>query len=90
VKNKTDIPRPLSIIPDKVFVPLRPFLLGITREHALQAYTHAFDIVDRGPTGAVEQVEADDAVRVDVRVPGYGVCFGAEKDYFGGLAGDVR
>ena len=41
--------------------------------------------MDGGPAGAVEQVEADDAVGVDVRVPGYGVGFVAEEDYFGGL-----
>jgi hypothetical protein len=90
VKYKTDIPRPLSIISDKVLIPLRSLLLGVAREHALQAYTHAFNIVDGGPTGAVKQVEADDAVGVDVWVPGYGAGFGAEEDYFGGLGCDVR
>lgn len=43
--------------------------------------------MDGGPARAVEQVEADDAIGVDVRVPGYGVGFVAEEDYFGGLGG---
>lgn len=85
MKNKTYVPRPLRVIPDKILIALRPLLLRITREHTLQAHAHALDIVDWGPTGAVEQVEADDAVGVNVWVPGYWVCFGAEKDYFGGL-----
>lgn len=41
--------------------------------------------MNRRPTGTVEQVEADDAVGVDVRVPGYGVRGCTDEDYFGGL-----
>lgn len=87
MKHEVDIPRPLRIIPDEILIALRPLLLRVTCQHTLQANTHAFDVVDRGPAGAVEQVEADDAVGVDVRVPGYRVGFVAEEDYFGGLRG---
>ena len=85
MKHKANIPRPLRIIPDEVLIALRPLLLGVTRQHTLQAHTDALDVVDGGPAGAVEQVEADDAVGVDVWVPGYRVGFVAEEDYFGGL-----
>jgi hypothetical protein len=85
MKDKINISRPLLVILDKLVIPLGPLLLGITRQHTLQAHTHALDIVDRGPSGAVEQVEADDAVGVDVRVPGYGMCFCFLEDDFGGL-----
>jgi len=86
VKDKVNIPRPLSVIPDKVLISLWPLLLRVARKHTLKTDTHAFDVVDRGPAGAVEQVEADDAVGVDVWVPGYGVSFVAEEDDFGSLA----
>lgn len=87
MKDKINISRPLSVIPHKVLISLRPLLLRVARQHTLKTDTHAFDVVDGGPAGAVEQVEADDAVGVDVWVPGYGVGFVAEEDYFGGLWG---
>jgi hypothetical protein len=88
MENKANIPRPLCIIPHKILISLRPLLLRVAREHTLQTNTHALDVVDGRPAGAVEQVEADDAVGVDVWVPGYGVCVVAEEDDFGGLLGE--
>ena len=85
MKNKANIPRPLGIIPHEILIALRPLLLRITRKHTLQTDTHTLDVVNRRPTGTVEQVEADDAVGVDVRVPGYGVRGCTDEDYFGGL-----
>ena len=85
MKNKANIPRPLGIIPYEILIALRPLLLRVTRKHTLQTDTHTLDVVNRRPTGTVEQVEADDAVGVDVRVPGYGVRGCADEDYFGGL-----
>lgn len=72
MKDKINISRPLSVIPHKVLISLRPLLLRVARQHTLETDTHAFDVVDGGPAGAVEQVEADDAVGVDVRVDGDG------------------
>ena len=85
MKNKANIPRPLGIIPHEILIALRPLLLRITRKHTLQTDTHTLDVVNRRPTGTVEQIETDDAVGVDVRVPGYGVRGCADEDYFGGL-----
>ena len=85
MKDKINISRPLSVVPDKVLISLWPLLLRVARQHTLKTDTYAFDVVDWGPAGAVEQVEADDAVGVDVWVPGYGVGFVAQEDYFGSL-----
>jgi len=68
MKNKANIPRPLGIIPHEILIALRPLLLRITRKHTLQTDTHTLDVVNRRPTGTVEQIEADDAVGVDVGV----------------------
>jgi hypothetical protein len=87
MEHKVDIPWPLRVIPDKVLVPLRPLLLRIAREHTLQTDAYALDVVDGRPAGAVEQVEADDAVGVDVWVPGYWVGVVFLEYYFGGLGG---
>jgi hypothetical protein len=85
MKHKVDIPWPLRIIPHEILIPLWPFLLRIACEHALQTNAYALDVVDGRPAGAVEQVEADDAVGVDVGVPGYGVRVVFLEDYFGSL-----
>jgi hypothetical protein len=85
MKHKANIPRPLRIISHEILVSLRPLLLIITTEHTLQTNTHALDIMYRGPARAVEQVETDDAVGVDVWVPGYGARVGADEGDFWGL-----
>ena len=87
MKHKINIPRPLRIIPDEILIALGPLLLRITRQHALQTDADALDIVHWRPPRAVEQVEADDAVGVDVRVPGDRVRGVADKGDFGGLRG---
>lgn len=43
--------------------------------------------MDRAPALPVKQIEANDAVRVYVWVPGYRVFGVADKDYLGGLCG---
>jgi hypothetical protein len=75
----------LFVIPHEILIPLGPLLLIITAQHALQTNTHALDIMYGRPAGAVEQVEADDAVGVDVRVPGYRVRVVADEGDFWGL-----
>lgn len=85
VKDKVNIPRPRSVVPDKVLVAFWPLLLCVGCEHALQTDANALHIVYGAPTGAVEKVEADDAVGVDVRVPWYWMRVVFDKDYFGGL-----
>jgi len=88
--QEIDIPRPLPIRPDKLGVPRRPFGLGITREHALDRNANALDVVHGAPALGVEQVEADDAVAIDVRVQGDLAVDGAgegQEDDFGRLDG---
>lgn len=85
MKLKRNIPRPLRIIPHKILISNRPLLLRITRQHALQTHTYALNIVNGRPTAAVQQVEADDAVGVDVRVVGDRVHGVADEGDFGRL-----
>jgi hypothetical protein len=89
VKHKPNIPRPLLIIPHEVLVSLRPLLLRITRQHALQAHANRLDVLDRRPPAAVQQVEADDAVGVDVWVVWDRVRVGLDEDYFRWLRSNV-
>lgn len=70
--NKTDIPRPLGIMPHKLLIPFRPFVLRVSRQHALDTHAYALHILHRAPAGGAEKVEADDAVGVDVWVNGDG------------------
>ena len=70
MKHPRDIPRPLPVLPYKVIVAGRPLPPSIARQHALDADADGLDVVDGRPAGAGEQVEADDAVAVDVWVDG--------------------
>lgn len=85
MKHEIDIPRPLCIVPHKVLISWGPFLLCVTRQHALQANAHAFNVVNRTPALAVEEIEAYDSVRVDVRMPWDWVSVVFNEDYFGSL-----
>ncbi len=85
MKHEADIPRPLCIVPDEVIVALWPLLLRVAREHALQANAYALDVMNWRPSLSVEEVEANDAIGVDVWVPGYGVGVVLDEDYFGSL-----
>jgi hypothetical protein len=87
VKHKVDIPRPLSVVAHKVLIALGPLLLRVGRQHALQADAYTLDVVDGRPALSVEQVEADDAVGVNVRVPRDGVAVGATECHFWWLCG---
>lgn len=85
MKDKVDVPRPLGVVLDEVFISRRSLLLRVAREHALQTDAHALHIVYGTPAGTIEKVEADDAVGVDVRVPGYWVRIVLDENYFGCL-----
>jgi hypothetical protein len=47
MKDEVDVPRPLGVVPHEVVITLRSLLLGVAREHALQADAYALDVVDR-------------------------------------------
>ena len=61
-----NVPRPQSIAPDEFLVTRRAFVLGVARQHALQGHAHALNILHRAPPLLTQEVETDDAVRVDV------------------------
>ena len=84
---KPDIPRSLRIPLYKLLVPRRTLILGISRQHTLQTHGHALDVLDGTPAGGAEEIEADDAVGVDVRVDGdfAGRGCGGYKGDFGGF-----
>ena len=77
MKDPRDIPGPLAVLPDELVITRRQFPPVIAGEHALDAYAHGLDVVDGRPAVAGEQVEADDAVGVDVWVDGDGDSAGA-------------
>lgn len=53
-------------------VPGRSLVLRVAGQHALQAHADALDVLHRTPAGGAEEVEADDAVAVDVWMHGDG------------------
>nr|POE49419.1 hypothetical protein CFP56_50336 [Quercus suber] len=68
--EKVDVPWSLPVTPHELLIPGGPFRLGVTRQHTLDADTDALDVVHGAPALRVQQIEADDAVGVDVRVQG--------------------
>jgi hypothetical protein len=82
VKDKVNVSRALSVVAHKVLVALRPLLLGVLVQHALETDAHALDVMDWRPTRSIKKVEADDTVGVDVWVPWYGVVLVADEGDF--------
>lgn len=87
MKDETYVPWSLRVVPDKVLVSRWSLLLGVAREHTLETDAHALYVMHWTPPLSVEEVEADDAVRIDVRMPRYGVRLVFHEDYFRSLAG---
>lgn len=67
-----DVPGPQAVASDELFVARRPLILGIARQHALETHADTLDVLYRAPSLLSQEIEADDAVRVDVRMYGYG------------------
>lgn len=61
-------PRPAA----KFLVTFRPLRSGVAGEHALQAHANGLDVLHRAPTLRAEEIEADNAIRIDVWVQGDG------------------
>ena len=79
MKDPRDIPRALPVLPDKLVIARRQLPSVVAGQHALDADAHGLDVVDGRPAVAGEQVQADDAVGVDVWMDGdgaVGVCRG--------------
>lgn len=84
---KLDVLRPCLVRADKVGVAFGPVVLCVAREHALDAHTYALDILYGAPARGAQEVQADDAVGVDVRVHGYRPVFLLSEDDLGGFCG---
>jgi len=65
---KIDVPWAQPVRPDKLLVSRRPLRLGIARQHALDAHADALHILDGTPALVAQKIQADEAVRVDMRV----------------------
>lgn len=63
-----DIPNTTAIIRHELTVTRRPLILRVSCQHTLDAHADALDCLHGGPAGGAEQIEADDAVAVDVGV----------------------
>ena len=68
VVEKVNVFRPQAVGFHKLLVPWRPLVLGVPREHALQAHADALNILYWAPALLTEEVQADDAVGVYVWV----------------------
>ena len=82
---EADVPRPLSIPPHEVVITGWPLVLGVARQHALNAHAYAFDILHGAPSLATQKIETNDAVGVDVRMHGDGAVRGFHEGDFGGF-----
>jgi len=87
MEDEADIPRPLLVVPYKVLISRWSLLLRIAGKHTLQAHTYTLYVMDRRPTRTVEQVKANDAIRINVWVPRDGMSFVAKEHYFGSFDG---
>lgn len=65
---EADVPRTERVPPNELLIPGRSLVLGVPRQHALDAHADALDVLDGTPSLIAEKIQTDDAVRVDVRV----------------------
>lgn len=79
--------RPCFVGADEIGVAFGAVVLGVARKHALDAHTHALDILYGTPTRAAQEIQADDAVGVDVRMHGYRAALLLNEDNLGGFCG---
>jgi len=82
---KINISRSSPIIGHELLIPLRPLILRVPRQHALQTHAYALYVLDGRPALLAEEVETDYAVRVDVRVDGYWAVRAEVEGYFWGF-----
>jgi len=87
MEDEADIPRPLLVVSYKVLISRWSLLLRVACKHTLQAHTYTLYVMDRRPTRTVEQVKANDAIRINVWVPRDGMSFVAKEHYFGSFDG---
>jgi len=85
MKDEINVSWSLCIVAHKVLITRWPLVFRVAGQHALQANAHALDIVDGRPSLTIEEVKANDAIGIYVRMYGDWVGFIADKNNFGGL-----
>lgn len=79
---EVDVPRSQPVASHKLLVSGGALILDVAGQHALQAHAYALNVLDGTPALMTEEIETDDAVRVDVGVYWYGaVGFLLEHDF---------
>jgi hypothetical protein len=64
------VPRAQPVAPNKLFVPGRTLVLCIASQHALDTHADALYVLNRAPTLSTKEIQADEAIRVDMRMHG--------------------
>lgn len=67
---EVNVSRSQSVAFDELVVPRRSFVFLVASQHALYAHADALNVLHGTPALAAEQVQANYAIRVDVRVHG--------------------
>jgi hypothetical protein len=62
------VPRAQAVASDELFVPGRALVLCITSEHALDTHADALYVLNRAPTLSTKEIQADETIRVDMRM----------------------
>lgn len=63
---EVDISWPQSVASNELVISRWSFVLLVASQHALYAHTHALDVLHWTPALTAEQIETNDAVRIDV------------------------
>lgn len=84
---KIDVPWPSSIVQHKTLVSFWPLVLAVPSQHALYAHADALHVLYRAPALGTQEVEADDAIRVDVGVHWDRTICGVHEGYLWGFCG---
>lgn len=79
---KVDVFWSETVASDELLVSGRPLVLGIARQHALEAHAYALDVLDRTPALVAQEIEAYDAVGINVRMHGNRAVGLLDEGYF--------
>lgn len=66
VVKEIDIPGPPSIVVDEIGITWGPFIPRVRSQHALDTHADALDGLNRRPPRGTQQIQADDAIAVDM------------------------
>lgn len=68
---EVDVSWPQAVSSHELLIARRSLVFGVACQHALDAHADALNILYRAPSLTTQKVEADDAIRIDVRVHRY-------------------